>query len=154
VKRPGKQSEAVLKNFELENARALQGYDGEKKQQYASLKLSGMKEAPVQLAIFCDDGTTKGAGLGAQSMPEMRRYSVVSAITLFWLAARCAGIGVGWVSILDAPKLREDLGVSSSWNMVGYLCVGYPEEDNDSPELERYGWEKRMASDDLVIISV
>lgn len=146
--------EAVLSNFEIENDKALQGYDGEKRQKYASLKLSGMREAPVQLAIFCDDGTAKGAGLGAQTMPEMKRYSVVSAITLFWLAARCARIGVGWVSILDALKLREDLGVSSDYVLVGYLCVGYPEEDNDSPELERYGWEKRMASDDFVITSV
>lgn len=145
--------EAVLQNFERENDKALNGYDGDKKQKYASLKLSGMREAPVQLAIFCDDATIKGAGLGAQTMPEMRRYSVVSAITLFWLAARCAGIGVGWVSILDATKLRADLGVSSSWELVGYLCVGYPEEDNDTPELERFGWEKRM-SEDLVITSV
>ena len=145
---------AVLKNFEVENADALNGYAGDKRRKYASLKLSGMVEAPVQLAVFCDDGTTKGAGLGARTMPEMRRYSVVSAITLFWLAARSAGIGVGWVSILDAHKLGKDLGVPSDWALVGYLCIGYPEEDNDSPELERCGWETRMGDDDFVIASV
>ena len=145
---------AALRNFEIENEKALQGYDGEKRQKYASLKLTGMREAPVQLAVFCDDGTARGAGLGAQTMPEMKRYSVVSAITFFWLAARSAGIGVGWVSILDALKLREDLGVSSDYVLVGYLCVGHPEEDSDSPELERYGWETRMTSDDFVITTV
>ena len=65
------------------NAKALDGYKGSKKQQYASLKLSGMREAPVQLAIYCDDCTIKGNGLGAQSMTEMRRYSVVSASLFF-----------------------------------------------------------------------
>lgn len=145
---------AALDNFQEQNAKALNGYDGVKKQQYASLKLSGMAEAPVQLAIYCDDATTKGSGLGAQSMTEMRRYSCVSAITLFWLAARCAGLGVGWVSILDPIRLARDLGLSNDWTLVGYLCVGWPEEDNDTPELERFGWEKRIDVDDMVISSV
>lgn len=145
---------AALKNFQEQNTKALNGYEGDKKQKYATLKLSGMKEAPVQLAIYCDDRTSKGSGLGAQSMPEMKRYSVVSAITLFWLAARCSGLGVGWVSILDPVRLTKDLGVSSDWTLVGYLCVGWPAEDNGTPELERHGWEKRTDIDDLVVSSV
>eukprot|EP00536_Pseudo-nitzschia_multiseries_P018337 jgi/Psemu1/228595/e_gw1.2399.2.1 len=145
---------AALTNFREQNTKALEGYEGDKKQKYASLKLSGMNEAPVQLAIYCDDGTSKGLGLGAQSMPEMRRYSVVSAITLFWLAARSFGLGVGWVSILDPVRLNEDLGVSPDWTLVGYLCVGWPKEDNGTPELERFGWEKRTPLEDLVISSV
>mmetsp|Transcript_21494 Transcript_21494/g.46909 ORF Transcript_21494/g.46909 Transcript_21494/m.46909 type:complete len:299 (+) Transcript_21494:215-1111(+) len=145
---------AALTNFREQNTKALEGYEGEKKRKYASLKLAGMYEAPVQLAIYCDDGTTKGSGLGARSMPEMRRYSVVSAITLFWLAARSFGLGVGWVSILDPVRLTEDLGVSSDWTLVGYLCVGWPEEDNGTPELERVGWENRTALDDLDVSSV
>ena len=44
------------------NAKALDGYKGSKKQQYASLKLSGMREAPIQLAIYT---------LGAQSMIQL-----------------------------------------------------------------------------------
>jgi len=144
---------AAYTNFQEQNTKALEGYEGDKKQKYASLKLSGMKEAPVHLAIYCDDGTIKGSGLGAQSMPEMRRYSVVSAITLFWLAARCVGLGVGWVSILDPVRLTKDLGVSSDWTLVGYLCVGWPEEDNSTPELERREWENRTAINDLVIVS-
>jgi len=146
--------QVALTNFQEMNAKALDGYKGGKKQQYASLKLSGMQEAPVQLAIYCDDSTSKGSGLGAQSMTEMRRYSVVSAITLFWLAARSVGLGVGWVSILDPIRLTHDLGLSEDWTLVGYLCVGWPEEDNDTPELERYGWEKRTSVDDMNITSI
>ncbi len=84
---------AALANFEAANARALAGYEGEKAALYAGLKLSGMRDAPEQLAVFCDESTAKGAGLGAATMPEMRAYSVVAAITLMWLTARAEGLG-------------------------------------------------------------
>ena len=134
---------AALKNYQSANADALAGYGDEKAALYAQLTLSGMQDAPVQLAIYCDESTEKGSGLGAGTMPEMRRYSVVSAINLFWLAARARGIGMGWVSILDPDQLSRDLDVPQDWRLVGYLCVGYPAEDSDTPELERKGWEDR-----------
>ena len=86
---------AALDNFRETNARALDGYSGDKAKLYSTLKLTGMQEAPVQLAVFCDTATAKGAGLGALTMPEMRPYSVVAAITQFWLYARAQGLGVG-----------------------------------------------------------
>ncbi|MBO9402279.1 5,6-dimethylbenzimidazole synthase [Shimia sp. R9_3] len=137
---------AALKNFEAANATALAGYDGDRAALYAGLKLSGMKDAPVQLAIYCDDATAKGAGLGAATMPEMRRYSVVGAITQFWLAARTYGLGVGWVSILDPEQLNRDLKAPEDWSLVAYLCIGWPEELSDTPELAKAGWEDRDAS--------
>lgn len=133
----------ALANFEAANNEALQGYSGDKAQLYAGLKLSGMKEAPVQLAVFCDDGTDKGAGLGAGTMPEMRRYSCVSAIMQLWLVLRANGLGLGWVSILDPEALTRDLNAPEGWSLVAYLCIGYPEEQHDTPELERAGWEAR-----------
>lgn len=99
----------ALANFEAANAEALKGYSGERAKIYTGLKLSGMRDAPVQLAVFCDDGTDKGAGLGAGTMPEARRYSVVSAIMNFWLAARAHGLGVGWVSIIDLCSWQKTL---------------------------------------------
>jgi len=100
----------------------------------------------VQLAIYCDDTTAKGAGLGAGTMPETRRYSVVGAITHFWLAARARGLGVGWVSIIDPAELGRDLAAPEEWSLVAYLCVGWPEEEHVDPELERAGWQPRTAS--------
>ena len=135
--------EAALSNYKAANAKALEGYDGARAELYSRMKLSGMEGAPVQLAVFCDEATDKGAQLGAGTMPEMRRYSVVSAITQFWLAARSHGLGVGWVSILDPVKLARDLGVPSDWVLVGYLCVGWPEAISKTPELETAGWEER-----------
>lgn len=133
----------ALANFEAANADGLAGYSGERAKIYAGLKLSGMREAPVQLAVFCDDGTDKGAGLGAGTMPEARRYSVVSAVMNFWLAARAHGLGVGWVSILDPLQMARDLEVPEGWALVAYLCVGWPVEASDTPELEKVNWERR-----------
>lgn len=136
----------ALTNFSHANTEALAGYAGEKAMLYSRLKLSGMREAPVQLAIFCDDATDKGAGLGAATMPETRRYSVVGAIGHFWLAARARGLGVGWVSILDPQRLSQDLDIPRNWSLVAYLCIGWPETSSDTPELEQAGWETRRGA--------
>ncbi len=143
--------DAALRNFQNANAQALEGYSGEKAQLYSRLKLSGMREAPVHLAVFCDDATDKGQGLGAGTMPEMRRYSVVSAITLFWLTLRTEGLGLGWVSILDPDQMARDLNVPDDWRLIGYFCVGWPEAPSDTPELEQVGWECR---DDTLPVEV
>jgi 5,6-dimethylbenzimidazole synthase len=134
---------AALENFKTANAQALDGYSGEQAALYASLKLSGMQDAPEQLAIYCDDGTDKGSGLGAGTMPEMRRYSVVGAITLMWLTARTHGLGLGWVSVLDPARLNRDLDVPTEWSLVAYLCMGWPQGNTLTPELETQGWEAR-----------
>ena len=142
---------AALTNFETANAEALSGYRGERAATYAGLKLSGMRDAPVQYAIFCDDATTKGAGLGARTMPQMRAYSVVGAIMYFWLALRARGLGLGWVSILDPDRLTRDLDVPQAWALVGYLCIGYPEEETETPELIRAGWESEAGGPEVLI---
>ncbi len=142
--------DAAIANFEAANADALKGYSGEKAQIYSGLKLSGMRDAPVQFAVFCDDETPKGQGLGAATMPETRRYSVVAAITQFWLAARAEGLGVGWVSILDPARLTRDLDVPAGWSLIAYLCVGWPEENKTTPTLQQVGWETRSTTLDIL----
>jgi 5,6-dimethylbenzimidazole synthase len=136
---------AVRANFEAANREALAAYCGERAKLYATLKLAGLREAPVQLAVFSDDTTEQGHGLGACTMPETRRYSAVCAMHTFWLAARAHGLGVGWVSILDPARLAETLEVPRLWPFIGYLCVGWPREEHLTPELERAGWQARTA---------
>ena len=75
-------------------------------------------------------------------MPEMLDYSVVAAVTQFWLAARVAGVGVGWVSILEPEIVREALGAPPAWKLIAWLCVGWPETESDVPELVKAGWER------------
>ncbi|AUH68956.1 MULTISPECIES: 5,6-dimethylbenzimidazole synthase [Gordonia] len=135
---------AVVKStFARCNAEALEGYRGERAQQYASLKLAGLDQAPVHLAVFSEDHPQQGHGLGRRTMPETLAYSVVTAISSLWLAARARGIGVGWISIVEPDEVHRALGVPPGWRFVAYLCIGYPEEVNSVPELERAGWQAR-----------
>lgn len=134
---------AVVRSFEQCNAEALSAYEGDTHARYARLKLEGLREAPVHLAVFADEATAKGKGLGRRTMPETLRYSVVTAVHTFWLAARAAGLGVGWVSILDPGAVLEAAGAPDDWTLIAYLCVGWPVEEHDAPELERQGWEER-----------
>jgi 5,6-dimethylbenzimidazole synthase len=83
-------------------------------------------------------------------MPETLAYSVVGAVHSFWLAARAFGIGVGWVSILDAEKVKAALQLPADWHLVAYLCVGYPQEEHLDPELERAGWEQRLPPQQMI----
>ena len=139
---PGRR-ETVRRNFEAANREALATYDGERAEAYARLKLAGLAEAPVHVAVFCDEATGQGHGLGKRTMPETLRYSAVCALHTFWLGARAHGLGVGWVSILDPATLVEALDLPAPWTFIGYLCVGWPEEERLAPELERSGWQAR-----------
>ena len=132
---------AAQKSFARCNAEALASYQGEQARLYAGLKLEGLREAPEQIAVFCDHGTARGHGLGRRTMPEMLDYSVVAAITQFWLAARMKGLGVGWVSILEPEAIAKALGVQDEWKLIAWLCVGWPAEECDVPDLVRAGWE-------------
>ena len=134
---------AVRANFVSCNSEALHDYSGERAKLYATLKLSGLDDAPVHLAVFCDCATEAGHGLGRRTMPETLDYSVVAAIHTFWLAARLRGLGVGWVSIVEPGRIKDILEVPPDWAFVAYLCVGYPTEESDEPELVRFGWQDR-----------
>ncbi len=150
VEEPARRAKVVA-NFERANKEALADYSGEQARLYASLKLAGLKEAPVHLAVFCDEGTAQGHGLGRRTMPEMLDYSAVMAVYGFWLAARAHGLGVGWVSIFEPEALARDLDVPDDWKLVAYLCVGWPEDEQATPELERAGWEHRRGVESFII---
>ncbi len=134
---------AVRAEFARCNADALAAYAGERAQRYASLKLAGLDEAPVHLAVFADRGTAQGHGLGRRTMPEMAEYSAVMAIHTLWLVARAEGLGLGWVSILDPAAVTRILEVPAEWIFLGYFCLGYPQNEAETPELQRAGWEQR-----------
>ena len=136
---------AVIGDFERCNAQALDDYEGARREAYASLKLAGLREAPVHLAVFADDASVAGHGLGRRTAPETLAYSVVGAVALFWLAARARGIGVGWVSILDHAAVARILDVPPAWSLTAYLCVGYPVDDDATPELARRAWQEPIA---------
>lgn len=142
---------AVIDDFKACNADALSAYSGERAARYATLKLSGLEQAPGHLAVFADKAGDIGHGLGRATMPETTEYSVVAAITAMWLAARAEGIGLGWVSILNPDRIHAVLDVPDTWKLIAYLCIGYPEAECDRPELEQANWEHRRSADEFTL---
>ncbi|HET9087034.1 MAG TPA: 5,6-dimethylbenzimidazole synthase [Acidobacteriaceae bacterium] len=141
---------AVHDAFLQANAQALASYSGEMREQYANLKLEGILEAPQNLCVLSDSQSQRGHRLGRQTMPETAIYSTVCAIQNLWLAARAEGVGVGWVSILDPCRLRDILHIPTNIVPVAYLCFGYVEVFDTAPDLERFGWERRIPMQDVV----
>ena len=141
--------EAVLENFQKCNREALSDFTGSRASLYARLKLQGLTEAPTHLAVFAETETAVGSGLGRKTMPEMLSYSAVCAVHTLWLLARARGVGLGWVSILDPAEVCRVLDVPDSWQLIAYLCLGYPQTESNRPELEKEGWESRLNPGDF-----
>jgi 5,6-dimethylbenzimidazole synthase len=137
---------AVRASFVSCNALALANQDADRTAQYARLKLAGLNEAPCQFAVFAEVDPEQGHGLGRRTMPETTAYSAAMAVHTLWLAARAEGLGLGWVSILDPTEVTTVLDVPRDWIFIGYFCLGYPQTEDDLPELERTGWEYRRSA--------
>jgi 5,6-dimethylbenzimidazole synthase len=118
-------------------------------EQYEQLKLEGIIEAPLNIAVFYNP--QKGPVLGQTSMPEMGRYSVVCAVQNMWLKARSLNIGVGWVSILDPEKVKQILNAPTERELVAYLCVGKVDKFYDQPELEMLQWQERKKTEQVIL---
>lgn len=142
---------AVRDNFLHCNAAALAGQVPERARHYARLKLAGLDEAPCHLAVFADPATRQGHGLGRLTMPETIDYSAVLAAHTLWLMARAEGIGMGWISILEPVAVATALDVPADWRLIGYFCLGYPEDADTVPALERAGWERRRRPEEFLI---
>jgi 5,6-dimethylbenzimidazole synthase len=136
--------------FARENDRAAEMFDGERQRLYRSLKLAGIVDAPVNLCVTCDRTRSGPNVLGRNTIIDTDLYSTCCAIQNLWLAARVEGIGVGWVSILRNEDLHTILGIPAHVVPVAYLCMGYPREFFDEPELQRQGWASRLPLEDLL----
>ena len=134
---------AIADAFVRTNEAAASIYDDDRSRQYRSLKLAGFDCAPIHLAIYCEPDAPQGHGLGRQTMPEMLPYSCVSFVTTLWYAARARRLGLGWVSIVRPEQVAAILEVPADWSLIGYLLLGWPEEEHLDPELERAGWQER-----------
>lgn len=145
--------QAIHAAFVQANAAALSNYGEARREQYAGLKLQGLLEAPQHLCLLCDANSSRGHNLGRHTMPETALYSTVCAVQNLWLAALAEGIGVGWVSILDPSSLRAILGVPDGITPVAYLCLGYVDRFAMEPDLERFGWETRLALETVVSLN-
>jgi len=110
---------------------------------YSTLKLEGIKEAPINIAVMYKK--PKKPILGQTFMKRSGEYSVVCAIENMWLVARSLNLGMGWVSILKPKKVKKILGISNEYKLVGYLCLGHTKNSLKTPELKKLGWEKKKS---------
>jgi len=128
----------IFNIYEVENEKAKSIF--EHRPMYERLRLEGIKEAPLNIAVLYKD--TKEDVLGKTSMSKMGEYSVVCAVQNMWLMARALNIGMGWVSILDEKKVIKTIGATSEHKLVAYICLGYVNYFLVEPELKILGWEK------------
>ena len=138
----------VYDSFCEQTEYAVNLFSDQKKQQYKKLKLEGIKEAPVNIAVFYQP--SQSPVLGQTSMTEMGRFSVVCAIQNMWLMARALNVGIGWVSIVDPQKVKSAVNAPQDSELIGYLCVGYVNEFLDEPELKKMAWNKQKDKQDAV----
>lgn len=141
---------AMKEIFAKANAEAVHKIEKDRAALYASLKLEGILEAPVNLCVTCTRTRDGETGLGRTHMPEMDLYSTVCAVQNLWLAARAEGIGVGWVSIVEPVAVRRLLGIPEDSVIIAYLCLGYVSGLYKQPELEHAGWGKRLNLENIV----
>ena len=132
----------VRAEFTRCNAEAAAAYTDEKRDDYLRLKLAGLDAAPVHLAVFTVCDPAEGHGLGRRTLPETLRQSTAMAIHTLWLAARAENLGLGMVSILDPRAIERLFAIPEGWEFSAYLCIGYPEFTDDTPLLDRVGWQK------------
>jgi nicotinate-nucleotide--dimethylbenzimidazole phosphoribosyltransferase len=115
------------------------------------LQLEGIREAPVGVVVACDRRTPPAGVLGRASFADADMWSCACAVQNMWLAARAAGLGLGWVTLFQPADLAGLLQLPDGVATLGWLCLGWPDERPPSPGLERRGWSHRMPLDDVVL---
>ena len=150
VVRDATRREAVWQAFSRANAEAAELFSGEQQKTYLSLKLEGIRKAPVGICVTCDPTRGGPVVLGRTHNPRMDSYSTVCAVQNLWLAARAEGVGMGWVSIFHQEDIRTLLGIPDHVEVIGWFCLGYVDRLYDQPELALKGWRQRVPIDELV----
>nr|CAD6414145.1 5,6-dimethylbenzimidazole synthase [Rhizobium sp. Q54] len=142
--------EAASRAFSRANEEAAAMFPEEKQEAYRTLKLEGIRKAPVSICVTCDPDRAGPVVLGRTHNPRTDAYSTVCAIQNLWLAARAEGVGLGWVSIFREEDIRLLLGIPERVEIVAWLCLGYVEQLYREPELAVKGWRQRLPLEELV----
>ena len=141
--------EEIRQNFDIENEKAKEIFKD--KEIYKNLKLEGVKEAPINIAVLYENPNEPTIGM--TSMEKMGEYSVVCAVQNMWLMARALNIGLGWISILDEQKALSTLNAPKNTQLIAYLALGYVDEFYKEPELKTVKWKEEKKLDDCVVLN-
>ncbi|WP_088102304.1 5,6-dimethylbenzimidazole synthase [Halalkalibacter urbisdiaboli] len=125
-------------------------YDGEKESSFLSLKVEGLKEAPLTICVTCDPTRGGSHVLGRNSIPETDSLSTACAIQNMWLAACAEGLAMGWVSFYKKNDVRDILEIPPHIDPIALMSVGYTENYPEKPILELANWEKRRSLEQLI----
>lgn len=120
------------------------GLKGERAERFAGIKVDGVLEASVSVVVTYDAARGAPDVLGRHAIADAGLYSVCLAIENMWLACTAEGWGMGWVSFYRESFLRQLLGVPEPVRPVAWLCMGPVTHLQDTPDLERAGWRRRL----------
>ena len=122
----------------------------EKHQKFLSLKIEGLKQAPITICITCDPTRGGSHVLGRNSIPETDMLSTACAIQNMWLAATAEGLAMGWVSFYKKNDVRDILAIPPHIEPLALMSVGYTDNYPVKPILEATGWRERIDFDELL----
>ena len=134
-----------------ERLRQAGGLDEDAARRMLDLQLDGIREAPIGVVVCCDRRADAAGVIGRATFPDADIWSCTLAIENLWLAARAEGLGLGWVTLFPPDELASLVGLPAGVETLGWLCLGWPDERPPAPGLERAGWSRRLALEDVVI---
>ena len=126
-------------------------FTADRRARLLDLQLDGIREAPVGVVVGCDRRAPAAGVLGRASFADADLWSCACAIENMWLAARAAGLGLGWVTLFQPSDLAALLNLPPGVETLGWLCLGWPDERPPEPGLQRHGWSRRLPLDEVII---
>jgi 5,6-dimethylbenzimidazole synthase len=125
-------------------------YEGERESQFLSLKVEGLKQAPLTICITSDPTRGGSHVLGRNSIPETDILSTACAIQNMWLAACAEGLAMGWVSFYKKNDIRDILAIPPHIDPIALMSIGYTDNYPAIPILESANWETRKSLENLI----
>ncbi len=142
---------AQVEDERINTAKAIGEYENTARMaEFLRLKVEGILDCgELLVATLCDH--REAHIFGRRTIPEMDLASVSCAIQNIWLAARAEGIGMGWVSFFDPPKLASLLNIPEGAKPIAILCLGYVNSFYKSPMLVEEGWKTEKPLSEMLM---
>lgn len=142
---------AQVEEERVNTAKAIGEYENTARMaEFMRLKVEGVLDCgELLVATLCDH--REEHIFGRRTIPEMDLASVSCAIQNIWLAARAEGIGMGWVSFFNPPKLAKLLNIPDGAKPIAILCLGYVNSFYKSPMLVEEGWKTEKPLSEMLM---
>ncbi len=118
---------------------------GERLATFEKIKIEGILDSSMGIVVTYDSRRGAPAVLGRNTIDDAGLYSVCLAIENLWLAATNEGMGLGWVSFYQEEFLSALMGLPQHVRPIAWLCFGPVTHLEETPDLERLGWQSRRA---------